>query len=74
MARRRADLDFQAIIPFVPTAGPQLGHLVYEMILAHFLSHDKLVSILAYTPYFATFIIDIVGLASHDQGMAKLHI
>lgn len=40
-----ADLGFQTIIPYVPTAAPQLGHLVYEMILGHFLSHDRLVSI-----------------------------
>lgn len=38
------DLGFQAIIPYVPTAAPQLGHLVYEMMLGHFLNHDKLVS------------------------------
>lgn len=42
---RIVDLGFQTIIPYVPTAAPQLGHLVYEMILGHFLSHDKLVSI-----------------------------
>lgn len=30
----------QSIIPFVPTENPTLDHLVYEMILAHFLSHD----------------------------------
>ncbi|KAF8555539.1 vacuolar protein sorting-associated protein 41 [Imleria badia] len=34
--------QLQTIIPFIPTAAPQLGHLVYEMILGHFLSHDKL--------------------------------
>ncbi|KAF8432996.1 hypothetical protein L210DRAFT_3557295 [Boletus edulis BED1] len=33
--------QLQTIIPYVPTATPQLGHLVYEMILGHFLSHDK---------------------------------
>ncbi|KAI1791727.1 vacuolar assembling protein VPS41 [Ganoderma leucocontextum] len=32
--------ELQAIIPFVPTESPTLGHLVYEMILAHFLTHD----------------------------------
>jgi len=26
----------QAIIPYIPTDKPRLGHLVYEMILAHF--------------------------------------
>lgn len=31
----------QAIIPYVPTESPTLGHLVYEMILAYFLSHDR---------------------------------
>ncbi|KAI0068486.1 vacuolar assembling protein VPS41 [Artomyces pyxidatus] len=31
----------QAIIPFVPTDSPRLGHLVYEMILAHFLANDR---------------------------------
>ncbi|KAI0684181.1 vacuolar protein sorting-associated protein 41 [Cytidiella melzeri] len=31
----------QAIIPYVPTQSPTLGHLVYEMILAYFLSHDR---------------------------------
>ncbi|TBU65241.1 vacuolar assembling protein VPS41 [Dichomitus squalens] len=33
--------QLQAIIPFVPTESPTLGHLVYEMILAHFLQHDR---------------------------------
>lgn len=32
--------QLQAIIPYVPTDHPQLNHVVYEMILAHFLSHD----------------------------------
>ncbi|KAI0053795.1 vacuolar assembling protein VPS41 [Auriscalpium vulgare] len=31
----------QAIIPHVPTDAPRLGHLVYEMILAHFLANDR---------------------------------
>ena len=31
----------QAIIPYVPTESPTLGHLVYEMILAYFLAHDR---------------------------------
>ncbi|KAJ3568468.1 hypothetical protein NP233_g5698 [Leucocoprinus birnbaumii] len=31
----------QAIIPYVPTDAPRLDHLVYEMILAHFLAHDR---------------------------------
>lgn len=31
----------QAIIPYVPTENPKLGHLVYEMILAHFLGHNR---------------------------------
>ncbi|KAH9910297.1 uncharacterized protein B0H18DRAFT_1130398 [Fomitopsis serialis] len=33
--------QLQAIIPFVPTESPTLGHLVYEMILAYFLAHDR---------------------------------
>ncbi|KAF7354801.1 Vacuolar assembling protein [Mycena sanguinolenta] len=33
--------QLQAIIPFVPTESPRLDHLVYEMILAHFLAHDR---------------------------------
>ncbi|KAJ7062940.1 vacuolar assembling protein VPS41 [Mycena amicta] len=33
--------QLQAIIPYIPTDSPQLDHLVYEMILAHFLSHDR---------------------------------
>ena len=36
--------QLQAIIPYVPTETPTLGHLVYEMILAHFLAHDRQVS------------------------------
>ncbi|CAK5276303.1 unnamed protein product [Mycena citricolor] len=36
-----AEVGNDAIIPFVPTETPQLDHLVYEMILAHFLSHDR---------------------------------
>ena len=38
--------QLQAIIPFVPTESPTLGHLVYEMILAHFLTHDRKVGIM----------------------------
>ncbi|KAK7061202.1 vacuolar assembling protein [Favolaschia claudopus] len=33
--------QLQAIIPYVPTDAPQLDHLVYEMILAYFLAHDR---------------------------------
>ncbi|KAF8237909.1 vacuolar assembling protein VPS41 [Tricholoma matsutake] len=33
--------QLQAIIPFVPTDSPRLDHLVYEMMLAHFLTHDR---------------------------------
>ncbi|KAF7331583.1 Vacuolar assembling protein [Mycena kentingensis (nom. inval.)] len=33
--------QMQAIIPFIPTDKPRLDHLVYEMILAHFLAHDR---------------------------------
>ncbi|KAL9713219.1 Vacuolar protein sorting-associated protein 41 [Leucoagaricus gongylophorus] len=33
--------QLQAIIPYVPTDSPRLDHLVYEMMLAHFLAHDK---------------------------------
>ncbi|KAJ7195868.1 vacuolar assembling protein VPS41 [Mycena rebaudengoi] len=33
--------QLQAIIPYVPTESPRLDHLVYEMILAHFLQHDR---------------------------------
>ncbi|KAJ7149078.1 hypothetical protein C8R43DRAFT_925340 [Mycena crocata] len=33
--------QLQAIIPYVPTESLRLDHLVYEMILAHFLSHDR---------------------------------
>ncbi|KAL0950416.1 hypothetical protein HGRIS_010371 [Hohenbuehelia grisea] len=33
--------QLQAVIPFVPTDSPRLGHLVYEMILAYFLTHDR---------------------------------
>ncbi|KAI0075229.1 vacuolar assembling protein VPS41 [Panus rudis PR-1116 ss-1] len=33
--------QLQAIIPFVPTETPTLSHIVYEMILAYFLSHDR---------------------------------
>lgn len=33
--------QLQAIIPFVPTESPTLSHMVYGMVLAHFLSHDR---------------------------------
>lgn len=33
--------QLQAAIPYIPTDRPRLGHLVYEMILAHFLAHDR---------------------------------
>ncbi|KAI0789305.1 vacuolar protein sorting-associated protein 41 [Abortiporus biennis] len=32
--------QLQAIIPYIPTESPTLSHPVYEMALAHFLSHD----------------------------------
>ena len=35
----------QAIIPYVPIESPRLDHLVYELILAHFLIHDRQVSL-----------------------------
>ncbi|KZV75346.1 vacuolar protein sorting-associated protein 41 [Peniophora sp. CONT] len=31
----------QDVIPYVPTESPRLDHLVYEMILAHFLANDR---------------------------------
>lgn len=34
-------LFIQAIIPYVPTEAPKLDHLVYEMILAHYLANDR---------------------------------
>ncbi|KAJ6450316.1 hypothetical protein C8R47DRAFT_998937 [Mycena vitilis] len=34
--------QLQAIIPYVPTESPRLDHLIYEMVLAHFLSHDRM--------------------------------
>lgn len=40
--------ELQTIIPFVPTESPTLGHLVYEMILAHFLTNDRQVRTYAY--------------------------
>ncbi|KAJ7087362.1 hypothetical protein B0H15DRAFT_843711 [Mycena belliarum] len=39
--RYQQQKQLQAIIPYVPTESPRLDHLVYEMILAHFLSHDR---------------------------------
>ncbi|KII94565.1 hypothetical protein PLICRDRAFT_97705 [Plicaturopsis crispa FD-325 SS-3] len=33
--------QLHTIIPYVPTDSPRLGPLVYNMILAHFLSHDR---------------------------------
>ncbi|KAG5324850.1 hypothetical protein C0989_011727, partial [Termitomyces sp. Mn162] len=33
--------QLQAIIPYVPTETPRLDHVVYEMMLAHFLTHDR---------------------------------
>ncbi|TFK47011.1 vacuolar protein sorting-associated protein 41 [Heliocybe sulcata] len=33
--------QMQTIIPYVPTESPKLGHLVYEMVLAYFLTHDR---------------------------------
>ncbi|CCM00293.1 uncharacterized protein FIBRA_02323 [Fibroporia radiculosa] len=34
-------LQLQAIIPYVPTDAPTLGHLVYEMIMAYYLANDR---------------------------------
>ena len=36
-----SDNPGKAIIPYVPTENPKLGRLVYEMILAHFLGHNR---------------------------------
>ncbi|EMD40305.1 hypothetical protein CERSUDRAFT_121110 [Gelatoporia subvermispora B] len=33
--------QLRVIIPYVPTESPTLGHLVYEMVLAYFLAHDR---------------------------------
>ncbi|KAF9498914.1 vacuolar assembling protein VPS41 [Pleurotus eryngii] len=33
--------ELQAIIPYVPTDSPRLSHLVYEMMLAYFIKHDR---------------------------------
>ncbi|KAG6883937.1 hypothetical protein C0993_002682 [Termitomyces sp. T159_Od127] len=33
--------QLHAIIPYVPTETPRLDHVVYEMMLAHFLTHDQ---------------------------------
>ncbi|PAV21458.1 vacuolar assembling VPS41 [Pyrrhoderma noxium] len=33
--------QLQIIIPYIPTESPRLSRLVYEMILAHFLAHDR---------------------------------
>ncbi|KAL0581489.1 Vacuolar protein sorting-associated protein 41 [Marasmius crinis-equi] len=33
--------QLHAIIPFVPTENPRLERVVYEMVLAHFLAHDR---------------------------------
>lgn len=33
--------QLQAVIPYVPTDSPRLDHVVYEVILAHFLTHDR---------------------------------
>ena len=39
------NVTYQAIIPYVPIESPRLDHLVYEVILAHFLIHDRQVSL-----------------------------
>ena len=36
--------QLQVIIPYIPTESPRLSHLVYEMVLAHFLVSDRQVS------------------------------
>ncbi|KIY68424.1 vacuolar assembling protein VPS41 [Cylindrobasidium torrendii FP15055 ss-10] len=33
--------QLQVIIPYIPTDHPRLGHMVYEMIIAYFLAHDR---------------------------------
>ncbi|KAI5121199.1 hypothetical protein M0805_006000 [Coniferiporia weirii] len=33
--------QLQVIIPYIPTETPRLSRLVYEMVLAHFLTHNK---------------------------------
>ncbi|KDR84343.1 hypothetical protein GALMADRAFT_237137 [Galerina marginata CBS 339.88] len=33
--------QLQAIIPYVPKENPRLDHVIYEMMLAHFLTHDR---------------------------------
>ena len=42
MASSRALTSFgQTIIPYVPIRSPRLARLIYDMIMAHFLTHDK---------------------------------
>ncbi|KAJ7583660.1 vacuolar assembling protein VPS41 [Mycena floridula] len=36
--------QLQVVIPFVPTESPRLDHVIYEVMLAHFLTHDREVS------------------------------
>ncbi|KAF5322517.1 hypothetical protein D9619_000186 [Psilocybe cf. subviscida] len=38
---KAAQLCPKAVIPFIPTERPRLDHVVYEMVLAHFLTHDR---------------------------------
>lgn len=47
----------QAIIPYIPTDKPRLGHLVYEMILAHFLANDRQVG---ETPWLGISLLNVV--------------
>ncbi len=67
-------IDLQAIIPFVPTENPQLDHLVYEMMLAHFLAHDRHVRCPLIFAVELQLTIIPLGTAADDKGMAQGHL
>ncbi|CED82100.1 Pyridoxalphosphate-dependent enzyme/predicted threonine synthase [Phaffia rhodozyma] len=70
--------QLQVIIPYVPTTRPQLSDMVYEMMFAHMLTHDKpsLLRIIKTWPsstYRVPTVIDAIeGLLADSSGEAIL--
>jgi hypothetical protein len=60
-------IPLQAIIPHLPIKSPQLGRLIYDMVLAHFLANDQQVR----APYGIIFVANVsTGSLTDDQAMA----
>lgn len=61
----------QVIIPYIPTDSPRLNKLVYEMVLAHFLAHDRNVCQRPISNLSNQLTCGYTGTTSDSESMAK---